>query len=155
MEHDRSPITALYYRQTFDGLFGGDGHAGAFPGFPTLRLIVFSVELGMVDLTSLRGAASGSLFLRHCYATALIRLQFPGLARSDSFSPQRGSGWLVSASNRILNLWECSPSAGKGEPALQIMHQQARGPRQRRNPHYSCSAACTGSLFRHSITKKE
>ena len=30
------------------------------------------------------------------------------------------AGWLVSASRQLLNLWECSASAGKGEPSLQV-----------------------------------
>lgn len=59
-EHNGERITALYYRQGYESLFGGDGHGG----------------------------------------------------------------WLVSGSDRMLNLWECSRSAGRGEPALQIMHQQ-------------------------------
>jgi hypothetical protein len=36
------------------------------------------------------------------------------------------AGWLVSATKGLLNLWECSPSAGVGEPAVTVMHAQAR-----------------------------
>jgi len=35
------------------------------------------------------------------------------------------AGWLVSGSEGLLNLWECSASGGRdGEPSLQLMHSQ-------------------------------
>ncbi|KAL4419287.1 hypothetical protein ABPG77_008337 [Micractinium sp. CCAP 211/92] len=34
------------------------------------------------------------------------------------------AGWLISSSRGLLNLWEASPSAGRGEPALMCMHSQ-------------------------------
>jgi hypothetical protein len=56
-EHNRHPVTAMLYSSSYQGLAGGDGHAG----------------------------------------------------------------WLVSASNRLLNLWECNAGGGvAGEPSLQV-----------------------------------
>lgn len=43
------------------------------------------------------------------------------------------AGWLISSSRGLLNLWEASPSGGRGEPALMCMHSQVgrrwHGPR--------------------------
>ena len=44
----------------------------------------------------------------------------PGLPGGDGHA-----GWAISASKGLLQLWECSRSGGRGEPALIMMHSQA------------------------------
>ena len=35
------------------------------------------------------------------------------------------AGYLISAANQVLNLYECSASGGRGEASLQVPHQPA------------------------------
>ena len=35
------------------------------------------------------------------------------------------AGYLISAANQTLNLYECSASGGRGEASLQVPHQPA------------------------------
>jgi hypothetical protein len=44
----------------------------------------------------------------------------PGLPGGDGHA-----GWLITGSCGLVQLWECSPSAGRGEPALAVMHSQS------------------------------
>jgi hypothetical protein len=58
------------------------------------------------------------------------------------------AGWLVSASDGMMNLWECSGSGGSGgEPSLQVMHSQATDLNVRSMAHDARShlLLCTGA----------
>ena len=53
---------------------------------------------------------------RHPVTAMLYSSSYQGLADGDGHA-----GWLVSASNRLLNLWECNAGGGvAGEPSLQV-----------------------------------
>jgi WD40 repeat protein len=43
----------------------------------------------------------------------------PGLPGDDGHA-----GWAITASHGLLQLWECSRSGGRGEPALMMVHSQ-------------------------------
>lgn len=109
------------------GLPGGEGHAGErlaqagclLPWQPcclpaaaarSAALLVCSSRLSLM-------AAPAPWWLPTCPAPALL--------------PRVPAGWLISSSRGLLNLWEASPSAGRGEPALMCMHSQVGRPRCR------------------------
>eukprot|EP00887_Chlorella_sp_A99_P002337 scaffold10.g2337.t1 len=56
----------------------------------------------------------GSAVQSLCYLPSV-----PGLPGGDGHA-----GWVVSSSKGLLNLWEASPSGGRGEASLMCMHSQ-------------------------------
>lgn len=57
----------------------------------------------------------------HMPVTGIVYSQsLPGLPGGEGHA-----GWAISGSKGLLQLWECSRSGGRGEPALMMMHSQA------------------------------
>ncbi|KAL3702323.1 hypothetical protein R1sor_020345 [Riccia sorocarpa] len=57
---------------------------------------------------------------RECVTGMVYVPVLEGLEGGEAFT-----GWLVSSSRRMLNLWECTSYTRPGEPALQVMHSQS------------------------------
>ncbi|KAL0055419.1 hypothetical protein WJX82_000253 [Trebouxia sp. C0006] len=45
-----------------------------------------------------------------------------GSKSSSNLVDESGAGWLITASNNLLNLWGCTCIGSPGEPALQLVH---------------------------------